>query len=216
MGRVTYADSMSTEEAARLSDFQLSCATRWSSCLTLEELDPAAHAWHLYESPWGDPPEKTMSRQMLMGCALPLYTLGRDANRIVSVEALEDGVSLGKDTDGIEHESSHVRVKAGLKGDSPWTIQSMQKVISSTSPFDGTMRKPAHLVKNRHYLLILGNEDEVDRDHVSLENCGIITEDAASDQEVRRGVAMDDRLNGFEPTVSLEGFARHSPEPWDQ
>jgi hypothetical protein len=40
MGRVTYADSMPSEEAVKLSDFQLSCATRWSSCLTLEELDP--------------------------------------------------------------------------------------------------------------------------------------------------------------------------------
>lgn len=38
MGRVTYADSMPSEDAAKLSNFQLSCATRWSSCLTLENL----------------------------------------------------------------------------------------------------------------------------------------------------------------------------------
>ena len=215
MGRVTYADSMPSEEAAKLSDFQLSCATRWSSCLTLEELDPAAHAWHLYESPWGDPPEKTAHQLMPVGCALPLYSLGRDANQIVSVEALEDGVGLGKDTDGIEHESSRVRVLSGLKGDSPWEINSIQRVLSSGSPFDGKMRKPAHLVKTLRYLLILGDEDDVVHDHVSLENCGIVGEDAASDQEVRRGVVMDDRLNGFEPTISVLGFARHRPEPWD-
>ena len=83
MGRVSYADTMPAKEAAMLSDFQLSCATRWSSCLTLEELDPAAHAWHLYETPWGDPPERTASQQTPAGCALPIYALGRDANRIV-------------------------------------------------------------------------------------------------------------------------------------
>ncbi len=214
MGRVTYADSMPADKAVMLSDFQLSCATRWSSCLTLEELDPAAHAWHLYEAPWGDPPEKTTS-QMPVGCALPLYALGRDAKRIVSVEALEDGAALGKDGDGVERESSRVRVIAGLKGVSPWPIDSIRRVVSSGSPFDDKMRKPPHLVKTRHYLLLLGSEDEIGQDQVSLENCGIVAEDAATDQDVMRGAAMDDPLNGFEPTVSLQGFARHRPEPWD-
>lgn len=215
MGRVTYADSMPSEEAAKLSDFQLSCATRWSSCLTLEELDPAAHAWHLYQSPWGDPPEDTTSQPMTVECAVPLYALGRDVNRIVSVEALEDGISLGRDTDGIEHESSRVRVLAALKGDSPWAINSIQKVISSGNSFGAKVRKPAHLVKTRHYLLMLGKESEV-QDHILLEKCGISEADPASDQEVRRGMAMDDRLKGFEPTISLEGFARHPPQPRDE
>jgi hypothetical protein len=213
MGRVTYADSMPSEEAAKLSDFQLSCATRWSSCITLEELDPAAHAWHLYGGPWGDPPENDITQPTPVGCALPLYSLGRDANRIVSVQALEDGVSLGKDTYGIERESSRVRVLAALKGISPWATDSIQKIVSSGSPFDDQMRTPAHLVKNRDYFL---KEGRGVQDDVSFENCGIIERDTAGDQEVRRGIAMDDRLKGFEPSISLEGFARHSPEPWDQ
>ncbi|SFS21998.1 hypothetical protein SAMN05421771_4349 [Granulicella pectinivorans] len=216
MGRVTYADSIPVEEAVKLSDFQLSCATRWSSCLTLEELDPAAHSWHLYEAPWGDPPEKTTSQQMPVGCALPLYALGRDADRIVSVEALEDGVSLGKDAEGVEHESSRVRVIAGLKGASPWPIDSTQRVLSSGSPYYDKVRKPAHLVKTQRYFLMLGNEEAASQDHISLENCGVVGEDTASDREVRRGMAMDDQLKGFEPTVSLEGFARHRSQPWDR
>jgi len=215
MGRVTYADSLSADEAAKLSNFQLSCATRWSSCLTLEELDPAAHAWHLYESPWGDPPENNTTQPMPEGCALPLYALGRDANRIVAVEALEDGINLGKDTEGIEHESSRVKVLAALKGDLPWAIDSIQKVLSSGSPFDNKMRNPVHLVKHRHYMLMLGKEGRGTEDGVLLENCGIVESGAASDREVRRGIAMDDRLKGFEPSTSLEGFARRPPEPWD-
>jgi hypothetical protein len=153
---------------------------------------------------------------MPVGCALPSYALGRDADRIVVVEALEDGVSLGKDADGVEHESSRVRVIAGLKGVSPWPIDSMQSVLSSGSPFDDKIRKPAHLVKTQHYFLLLGHDDDVDQDRISFKNCGVVGEDAASDQEIRRGVAMDDRLKGFEPTFSLEGFGRHRPEPRDR
>ena len=216
MGRVTYADSISSEDAAALSDFQLSCATRWSSCLTLEELDPAAHAWHLYESPWGDPPEKTTSRPMPLGCTVPAYALGRDAVGIVSVEALEDGISLGEDADGTAHESSRVRFIAELKGDSPWRTDSILKVLSRGTPFDDKMRRPAHLVKNQRYFLMLGKDDPANGDYVALGNCGITAEDIASDQEVRRGITSDDRINGFEPTVSLEGFSRHQPQPWDR
>ena len=155
MGRVTYADSVSPEEAARLSDFQLSCATRWSSCLTLEELDPAAHAWHLYEPPWGDPPEKNVSKQISRGCAVPLYALGRDADLIVSVQALNEGTNLGEDSDGVGHESSHVKVIAVLKGLSPWAIGSVQSIVTSGSFFNDKMRQPAHLAKARPYLLML-------------------------------------------------------------
>jgi hypothetical protein len=214
MGRVIYADSLPSEEAAKLSDFQLSCATRWSSCLTLEQLDPAAHAWHLYETPWGDPPEGITVRPMPIGCAIPLYALGRDADRIVSVEALEDGKNLGEDTDGIVYESSHVRVLASLKGGSPWPIGSIQKILYTDSY--GKVQKPTHLVKARHYLLMLGTEDPGVQDKVSLKDCGIIEDDAVSHQEVTRGMAMDDRLKGFEPTISLNGFARRAPEPWDR
>jgi hypothetical protein len=210
MGRVTYADSMPSEEADKLSDFQLSCATRWSSCLTLEELDPAAHAWHLYESPWGDPPMDTTSQPMTVECAVPLYALGRDVNRMVSVEALEDGVNLGKDCNGFEHESSRVRVLAALKGDSPWAINSVQKVISSGNTWGAKVRKPPHLVKTRHYLLMLGQESKF-QDPLLFDNCGISEADPASEQEVRRGIAMDDWLKESEPTISLQGFSRHRP-----
>lgn len=214
MGRVTYADSMPSEEAAKLSDFQLSCATRWSSCLTLEELDPAAHAWHLYTSPWGDP-ENTATQATPVGCTLPIYSLGRDANRIVSVEALEDGVSTGRDDAGVEYERSSIRVLTALKGDAPWAVGSTQDVLSSGSPFGEEMRKPTHLLQGRHYFLMLDKDDGKMRKSLSFESCGIVEEYPTGDQEVMLGVAMDHRLNGFEPSVSLEGFARHAPKPWD-
>lgn len=206
MGRVTYADSMPAEEAAKLSDFQLSCATRWNSCLSLEELDPAAQAWHLYSSPRADEVQNTASKPVPVGCSMPAYALGRDANRIVRVEALDDGIGRPRDCDGFEHESSHVRVLGAVKGESPWQIGSVQEVISSGSSFHEAIRKPAHLVKGREYMLILGEADRR-QDDSSLGNCGIIEADGNSEREVRRGVAMDDRIRGPEPSVSLSGFA---------
>jgi hypothetical protein len=210
MQRFTYADSMPSEEAAKLSDFQWSCATRWSSCLTLEELNPGARAMPQFDSASVGSPENTTHQPRPAGCAIPLYALGRDVDRIVSVEALDDGINLGEDTDGIVHESSRVRVLAALKGDSPWAIDSILKVLSANSY--GKVQKPAHLVKARHYLLMVGKEDLEVQGGVSLENCRIIEDDATSDREVRRGMAMDDQLKGGEPTISLGGFARHSPK----
>lgn len=216
MGRVTYAASMPVEEAVRLSDFQLSCATRWSSCLTLEELDPAAHDWHLYGSPWGDPPEKATPKRHATGCTLPLYTLGRDADQIISVEALEDGVSLGEDSDGIGRERSRVKVISEVKGHSPWALQSTQKVVTVGTPFDEQMRKPDHLIKSRRYLLILSRDDDAAHEPISLENCRVIEENSFSDAEIMRGLALENHLDGYEPSISLEGFSRHQPTPWDE
>jgi hypothetical protein len=36
-------------------------------------------------------------------------------------------------------------------------------------------------------------------------------DDALHDREIRRGMAMDDRIRGSEPTISLNGFARRHP-----
>jgi hypothetical protein len=206
MKRVTYADSMPPQEVARLSDFQLSCATRWNPCLTLEELAPAVRPLRQE-----NPPINAISQLIPSGCTLPLYTLGRDAHRIISAEALEDGASLAN-PDGLEAESSRVRVLAAFKADFPWPIHSIQKVITFEDASAGRRRRPAHLVKNRYYLLIPGEHSE--RDRIVPVGCGVIEGSPTTDQEIRRGMAMEDQLKGFEPTVSLNGFAREPPVPY--
>ena len=215
LGRVTFADSISSEEAARLSDFQLSCATRWSSCLTLEELDPAAHAWHLYGPPWGDSPESISATPATAGCTIPLYALGRDATQILSVQAVEDGMSSGKDANGVQDEKSRVKVLSVLKGNAAWPAESIQTIGSSGFGFQNYVRMPVHLVKNERYLLLLGDDDFLGNPGVFLGNCGIIPDSAAGKQEVMRGAGLDDKLTGFEPTISFEGFSRHERKLWD-
>jgi hypothetical protein len=65
-------------------------------------------------------------------------------------------------------------------------------------------------------MLMLEKEGRGNEDHVLLGNCWIVEAGAANDKEVRRGIAMDDRLKGFEPIMfSFGGFARRTPEPWD-
>jgi hypothetical protein len=46
-------------------------------------------------------------------------------------------------------------------------------------------------------------------DHTSLGNCEILEANGANDQEVGRGIAVDDQLKRPEPSVSLTGFAAH-------
>lgn len=209
MRRFTYADSMPSEEAARLSDYQLSCATRWSSCLTLEELNPAIDDPLRPETP----SPNTGARSIPAACTIPLYAMGRDADRIVPVEVLEDSTNLGKDGDGIEHERSRVRVLAPLKGTAPWANGSIQNILSTAYSLGPGERRPVHLVKARHYFLLPFKWDHGVHEDLSFENCRIIEVDAASEREVRRGMAMDDPLKASEPTISLNGFVRHPPEP---
>jgi hypothetical protein len=90
-------------------------------------------------------------------------------------------------------------VITAVKGAYSPALDPFLTVVSSASQFHDVMRKPFHLAKKQHYLLLLGGEDVVDTSRVSPEACGIVEEDTASDQEVRRGVAMDDRLTGFDP-----------------
>lgn len=214
MGRVTYASTISPQEAARLSDFQLSCATRWSSCLTLEELDPAAHAWHLYGPPWGDP-EEPDTRPIPAECSLPLYSLGRDARSILSVEALEDGAASHKDHEDTESEKSRVRILETLKGEPPTAIGSIRDIVSSAASFGDQPRKPPHIVKGKRYLLMPGADETGVNGFTHITTCGILEDNADSRHELLRGMSMERPLKGFEPAISLGGFVRHAPTPWD-
>jgi hypothetical protein len=47
----------------------------------------------------------------------------------------------------------------------------------------GKMRKPDHLLRAQHYLLIPDSQDEVDYDRVSLGNWGIVLENTANYQK---------------------------------
>ena len=117
MDWVRYADHISQNELYRLTDYNLSCVTRWKPCVTLEELLPASKEWGLYGSPWGEA-EKRAEWKPPPSCTIPVYALARDSDALVEVEAMEDSAVQADDVRG-SGESLRVKVSSVLKGASP-------------------------------------------------------------------------------------------------
>jgi hypothetical protein len=213
MGRVQYADSLAPAEAARLSDFQLSCATRWSSCLTLEELDPAARDWHLYEPPWGEAPtQMEPNLDPTAYCKVPAYVRGRDAGSVWLVEALGDSrvKGLSPDADFFAAETP-IRFLSVLKGAAlssvPETIVTRGRETTPAGPGLAPLMR-----KGETYAVLMEWDGASDRP-LSFGPCEAMTWSAANADEVRRGMGLVDPIRGYEPNVSLNGFSRDSANP---
>lgn len=215
MGRVNYAASMPAEEAARLSDFQLSCATRLTSCLTLEELDPAAREWGLYSPPWGEASETDTVRTPPGPCAVPIYARARDAKAIAKVEALEDANIVGVDEDKIISENVRVRLLGVIKGAWPWQPEK-RRITLEGEMTDGGPRPPVPVRQGERLFLLMSPSVEDAPTPWHFRSCDAVPDEQGVEDTVKRGIALDDKLVGYEPTVSFEGFQRVAPTPYEQ
>ena len=221
MGRVTYADSVTPAEATRLSAFDLSCATRWSSCTTLEQLDPAARDWRLYGPPWGEASNRdTPPPDPAPTCNIPVSARARDGDFVVIVEALSDSqpkIQVAAESDVVS-ETSQVRVLSQQKGPSLVPAGSIVTANSHGRRDEGTgLGKPRHLLKGHRYVVFVSNDDDLPAtagSHFGFQPCGIDELTPTVENDLRRGIALDDRLRGPELGVSLEGFHRGVAK-WD-
>jgi hypothetical protein len=225
MGRVTYAASVSPEVAAQLTDFQLSCATRWSSCLTLEQLDPAARAWHLYGPPWGEAPqEENEFSESSSRCHMPIYARARDAQVIRLVEAMNDSREQGSPEGEPRIDTTPITVIDAAKGAMP-PIPGAAEIVTRGRGLGGGKRgEPVVLLRGKRYYLFTDAPDPNIPKSMwpyyyppnIFDLCGVEMWTPESEAEIQRGAALNDALRGYEPTVSLRGFARHERGPFDQ
>jgi hypothetical protein len=209
MGRVAYADHVTSAEAQRLSAFDLSCTTRWRPCVTLEQLLPAAREWHSHGPPWGEAPDSDEIVPHASGyCRIPPYALARDAVTIVSMQSLTDSLDQGADCDGVRNEKAQVRLESVLKGNSPWPVGAVG-VVSSRGYFEGTeLRPPLRLARGRRYFALVDKFAEHDQGVMSFQRCGLVEQTPETEKAVRTGIAYDDPLRGGQLKVSLKGFSR--------
>ena len=211
MGRVTYPAALSSKKTVWLSDFQLNCATRWSSCLTLEQLDPAAKDWRLYGPPWGEAPDEEDAGVPPDHCPIPLYARARDAESIELIEALSNGVSQRSDTEGVKSELVPARWISSAKAKPSVQDGQVRRLIFSGEAIDGkVMRQPVHPIKGRRYFVLSGFISRAPRAEIKdkFDPCEVVEATAGNEEEIGRGVALDDPIRGPEVTVSLRGFTR--------
>ncbi len=81
---VTYSTRTPSTEIDRLTSFNLSCLTRFSSCMELEQLLPAAKDWHLYHEEENSAMQQTASTPK--PCDVPLWAIARDTRYALIIQ----------------------------------------------------------------------------------------------------------------------------------
>jgi hypothetical protein len=212
---VTYSTRTPPTEIERLTSFNLSCLTRFSSCIELEQLLPAAKDWHLYHEEEKAAIQQTDSPPK--PCDIPLWAIARDTHHALIVEGIsmrvvkEPGFSYVKAKNTFENgsdfdkEEALVKILTFLKGIPPWTKES----VVLAHPYGGTVYYPAtfeaaeHLFPGKRYILFPIGDDL--RDQVLTKEspivpfrCGVQEDTSEVRRELEKGFAQNDNLRGPE------------------
>jgi hypothetical protein len=197
---VTYSTLTPQPEINRLTDFDLSCITRWNACLQPRDLLPAAREWHLYDYLDADYEDPAYTPGPPGPCDIPIWALARDADLVLRVEAL---ASSGNRT--TLSQSVPVRIIASLKGPPEFPAGAIVKIHPYTFVgLDENPRVMEPLTPGKHYILLVTGESygkmvPIDEKYgLPLNRCGAQedTSDVASGLE--KGFAQNDALRGSE------------------
>jgi hypothetical protein len=208
---VTYSTRTPPAEIDRLTSFNLSCLTQFSSCIELEQLLPAAKDWGLYHE------KENAAMQEPAGapkpCDIPLWALARDARYALVVEGiatknvkkpgitfLADDEPLGNGPD-FKEEEDQVRTLTILKGAPPWDL----RAIVLAHPYGGTQFYPdffgasEHLLPGKRYIVFPIGDDRRDQaltreSPIALDPCGVWEDTPENRRELDKGFAQNDGL----------------------
>lgn len=139
-----FAPDIPPTDLRSLLTFDFSCVTRLiRACKNLEDIYPAADAWHLYDgAKVARPAMTTPAAETLpsLACRVPLFARGREAEKILSVTALltaHEERSPGEVT-----ETAEVRLNELIKGKSDYRPGDILKVVSrSYAPYTLAIRR---------------------------------------------------------------------------
>lgn len=170
-----------------LTDFELSCITRWSPCTT--EADVLPSAWRQYQQ---ELVSNQAREEAFQECRIPLEFWGREYESI----AIADVISVAsRSTQTLGHGQyleAQVRVVSGLKGQMDWPLNKAYKV----SVYDRGQGIPGwrstDLAAGRRYIL-LGSfsffKDNPIQKVLALDDCGVVPYSEQNLTEIRHGIA---------------------------
>jgi hypothetical protein len=204
---VTYSTRTPPAEIDRLTAFNLSCLTQFSSCMELEQLLPAARDWHLYHE---NDSAKQQTTPQARPCDIPLWAIARDARYDLIVESLSKrnvrvpGFSFVGATNTIRNgpdfdkEEALVKILTLLKGAPPWA----RGAVALAYPNGGT-GVAEHLFPGKRYIVFPVGDDSKDQvltkeSPIQLDRCGVWEDTPANRREVEKGVAQNDELQEAE------------------
>ena len=187
---VTFTPQISPEELKRVSDYNLSCITRFHDCLNLPDVLPIARDWHFY------PTTEPAYREPPLGpphpCEVPLLVVARDAQRILLVDALSAETKKEQfGSDAWEVENAKVRLVRVLKGTMPVTAN----VVFAVQPASEQVQE-SHAAESlrpgKRYIVV--PEEEASLPVVTLGFCGVFEDSPQAEEQMERGFALNDKL----------------------
>ena len=205
---VTYSTRTPSSEIDRLTSFNFSCLTQFSSCMELDQLLPAAKGWHLYHE---FDPATHWKASRSKPCDIPLWVIARDTRHALIVEGLSkrnlkvpgfsvvgpaSGISIGPDLD---REEGRVKILTPLKGAPRWT----RGAVVLAYPYGATTEAAEHLFPGKRYIVFPVGDDRGDpllakESPIQLDRCGVWEDTPENRHEVEKGVAQNDELREAE------------------
>jgi hypothetical protein len=170
------------EKIHELTDFNLSCITRWSPCVT--EADVMPSAWKLYQVELS---RKAALEKAFNSCKIPLEFFGRERHAIAVADVLSRlGSTLRGDN---KRSSARLRIVRTLKGRMHWP---MNKILAASSEDQGEevyWTGTPDLIAGNSYILF-GNvaDGSIGENVFWLDPCGVVPQNEQSLNAIQRGI----------------------------
>jgi hypothetical protein len=203
MANVTFTPDAPEAEMRRLTTFNLDCLTRLMPCRYLENIYPAAEEWHLYDGTYGGRPAPHEASYLEtvhpLGCRVPLFVRGREADQILSVTAVEE--SQVRRPDEVV-ETAKVRLGSILKGSTEHKPGEMIDVTARSWDGYTPLEIETPLTPGQHFLLLPLFPEEKSRP-LDLERCLVLPDTPEIRAQLQQGIAENDSLRSPDPNSML-------------
>jgi hypothetical protein len=201
MANVTFTPDAPEAEMRRLTTFNLNCLTRLMSCRYLEDIYPAAEEWHLYDGTYGGRPEpgnKASYAETVqpLGCKVPVFARGREADWIFSVVAVQESQERHP---GEIVETAKVRLESILKGSTTYKPGQLLDVVSHSSYPSTPLAIETPLTPGLHFLIIPLTA-EVRSQPIELERCLALPDTPEIRAQLQQGISENDSLRYPDPS----------------
>jgi hypothetical protein len=176
------------EKVRDLTDFSLSCITRWSPCST--EADVMPSAWKLYQL---ELPRKSALEKAFNDCQIPLDFYGRETHAIAVADVL---TRQGPTPQGGKGSSARLRIVRSLKGQMPWPKNTILTASSDSQGEEVFWIGKPDLEAGRRYILFGDIADgSVGENVFWLDVCGIVAHNEQSLTAIQRGISASLNLH---------------------
>jgi hypothetical protein len=191
---VSFSTHTPPAEIGRLTSFDFSCFTRFSPCMHIADLLPAAEEWHLYDREYESNPTVPFPKELplteysapkLPPCSnIPTWAMARDARYVLAVEALSAKIEPGEYPRQVEK----VRVVSSLKEPAPWRPGELRDAEESR------WGEPEHMVPGRRYIMFPDDQRATKESPILFERCGVQEDTPEVRSELEKGFAQNDTL----------------------